>query len=94
MQIWQNEQLFRLKVLEIAHNIGKTMALKWVNRSCTLDMEVFALNVENVIVKVEYLVFTVVVFGVYQFVSDFDHVVVKVDVAVDDFEKSWFKSSD
>ena len=51
-------------------------------------MEVFALNVENVIVKVEYLVFAVVVFGVYQFVSDFDHVVVKVDVAVYYFEKS------
>jgi len=51
-------------------------------------MQVFALNVENVTVKVEYLVFAVVVFGVYQFVSDFDHVVVKVDVAVDDFEKS------
>jgi hypothetical protein len=72
----------------IANNIGKTMPFKRIKRSCTLDVELLIFNVENVVVGVEDLIFVVVVLGVDQFISQFDHGIVEINVSINYFKNT------
>ena len=51
-------------------------------------MEIFALNVENIVVRVEYLVFVVVILGQNQFISYLDDVIVEINVSINDVKKT------
>ena len=95
MQVWRYQYRLRLchfTILQDKHEPAIPGRVQW----CTCPNGHVILKFKHVIVAVEYLIFCVdgVFIGGYQVHSDFDDIVVEVDVAVGQLEKPTFESTD